>query len=585
MNSNDSQNTHASPYADPRRQALLAAANDSARLFRSIFLAFLLASLYFLVLALSADDELLFKDGDLRAPILNVTIQASHYFIAAPWMLMLLHINFLIQGVFLFRKVADYRHALPSAHEDNFNEELLRLLFPIPWAQMASGVSSSGVPHWLLKAFVSFTLAILPLVTLGVMQVQFLDYQSTGITTMHMGVLLLDLFLLWFLWHRMNDLLEQSPDNRGWGQKFIAVVRQSWLSFVSTLLVVIVFFTISVWRPSNIAQGDDSDYLGDWLRSVHFLDVQNKRLYLGSDSIMPEDACEDSTLALNLGSRSYRSVNLAESVLCNVVLANANLERAFLRGADLRGANLSNTRLHGAVLALSQMQGARLSGAQLYGAFLPFAQLQGANLDDAYLVAVFMPSAQAQGASLVGTKLWRANLTGNLGLQGASLDRAEFQEANLAGANFQGAALTGGGPGATTTTVLSGGLTQNEVDEAAYELTVADRGDPASFAAALSQHVRPLPVLGTHTAITERGAVVFVEEDEVDALGAEYAQAVCGAFYPNLQLLQRVKSTNTLRGIPLETIRDWVQDGRCPEGLDVVVAGDVGESPDEIGPR
>ena len=585
MSGNDSRDTRIGPYSDPRRQALLSAANDSARLFRSIFLAFLLASLYFLVLALSADDELLFKDGDLRAPILNVTIQASHYFIAAPWIFMLLHVNFLIQGVFLFRKVADYTNALPSRHEGNSREELLRLLFPVPWAQMAGGVSSSGVPLWLLRAFVSFTLAILPLVTLGVMQVQFLDYQSTGITTMHMGVLLLDLAFLWFLWHRMNNTPDQDPGSLGWGQRFTAAVRQSWPSFATTLLVVSVFFTISVWRPSDVAQGDESEYLGDWLRSVHFLDVQQKRLYLGSDSIMPEDACEDPTLALNLSGRTYRSVNLAESVLCNVVLTDANLERAVLRGADLRGANLSNARLHGAVLTMSQMQGAMLAEARLYGASLQFAQLQGANLEGAYLVAVSMSSAQAQGASLVGTKLWYANLTGNVGFQGANLDRAEFQEANLVGANFQRARLTGGRAGTTTTTELDGRLTQDEVNEAADELAVAMWGNPTSFTAALRQHVRPLPVLGTHTAITDRGAVVVVEGDEVDAFDAEYARAVCGAFYPNLQLLQRVKSNNTLRGIPLETIRDWIQDGRCPEGLDAIMAGEVGESPEGIGRR
>ena len=555
------QSPHASPYADPRRNALLTAANDSARLFRSIFLAFLLASLYFLVLALSADDELLFKDGDLRAPVLNVAIQASHYFTAAPWILMLLHINLLIQGVFLFRKVADYTCALPSTHEDRSREELLRLLFPIPWAHMASRVSSSGIPLWLLKAFVSFTLAILPLGTLGVMQVQFLDYQSMGITTMHVVVLLLDLFLLWFLRHRMDKLAEQRLGSRRWEPPVVAVLRRSWLSFVSTLLVVIVLVTISFWRPPDAAQGDDTHVLEDWLRSVHFLDVRNKRLYLGSDSIMPEDACKDPTLALSLSGRSYRSANLEESVLCNVVLSNANLERASLRRADMRGANLTNARLHGAILNSSQMQGARLSGAQLHGAYLQSAQLQGANLDGAYLVSAFMPGVQAQGASLVGTKLWHATLSGNVALQGTSLHHAEFQAANIRGANFEGA-LMGRQPGSTTTTKLSGGLTEDQVNEATNELAVAARQSPEELRKVLLQHVAWPPILGTSYAIVQEGALMA---EGAPSLGAEYVNAVCGAFYPNLQLLQRIKSTNTLRGISLEMIRGWIQDGRCPE--------------------
>ena len=564
MNTSDLQTTDASPYADTRRQTLLAAANDSARLFRSTFLAFLLASLYFLVLALSANDELLFKDGDLRAPILNVTVRASHYFIAAPWILLLLHINFLIQGVFLSRKIADYRTSLSSVHAERIRDELLRLLFPIPWVQMASGVSSSGVPIWLLRVFASFTLTILPLLTLGVMQVQFLDYQSGGITTMHMGVLLLDLCLLWFLWHRMNNPKNESLNDHKPLHTLVAMLRRSWLSMGSTLLVVTIFFGITTLRPLDGARDGDSGYFDTWLRSVHFLDVQNKRLYVGSDSIMPDEACNDPTLALNLRGRNYRSVNLADSVLCNVVLIDANLTNGFLRGADFRGANLSNTRLQGAVLALSQMQGAMLSGAQLHGAWLPFAQLQGANLDEAHLIDVFMPSVEAQGASLVSTKFWRTNLTGESSFQGASLDRAQFHEAILDGANFQGAALTGGGVGASTTMVLSGGLAQDEVDEAADGLALAHGRDPENFLTAVRKHIGMPRVFGTHTAITQRRAVVFVRPDEAHAVGAEYAGAVCGAFYPNLQLLQRVKSTNTLRGIPTGTIRDWIQDGRCP---------------------
>ena len=579
MPNNDPQSTLGSPYTDPRVQALLNAANDSARLFRTIFLSFLLVGLYFLVLALSADDELLFKDGDLRAPILNVSVQVSHYFIAAPWILMLLHINFLIQGVFLSRKLADYRQALPASQGTDSGKELLRLLFPIPWAQMASGVSSSGVPSWMLRAFVFFTLAILPLATLGVVQIQFLDFQSVSITIMHSGVLLLDLLFLWFLWHRMNYMSDQISPNWGWRRRMATSLRQSWLSYASPLLIVVFFLVVSFWRPSDVGDTEKVDILGDWLRSVHFLDVKNKRLYLGSDSIMPEDACEDPTLALNLSGRTYRSANLTESVLCNVVLADATLERAFLRGADLRGANLRNANLHGAVLAVSQMQGVDLTGARLYGALLPFSQLQGANLDGAYLVSVFMPSAQLQGASLIGTKLWRANLTGGAGLQGASLDGAEFHEANLSSANFQGAALTGGDQHSPITTVLGGGLTQEDVDTAADELVVADRGGIEDFKMVMSRHIGASRVPASHRDITTRGAVIYVDEDEQDTVVTEYALNMCGAFYPNLRLLQRVKSTNTLRSIPLETIRDWVQDGRCPEGLDVVLT-DVREHPD-----
>lgn len=120
------------PYDTPRHIELLRAANDSARLYGAVFVSFTVVALYFLIIALSADDELLFKDGPLRAPILNVSVQASRYFIGAPCILLLLHFNVLIQASFLAGKVADYARALSSQQVHKLNAEMLRLLFRFP---------------------------------------------------------------------------------------------------------------------------------------------------------------------------------------------------------------------------------------------------------------------------------------------------------------------------------------------------------------------------------------------------------------------------------------------------------------------
>ena len=410
------------PYNTPRVRELLQAANDSARLFRTVFLSFMIVALYVLIIALSANDELLFKDGPLQAPILNVSVQASHYFIGIPWILLLLHVNLLIQAIFLARKTEDYRQALSSSLGRSHRQEMLRLLFPVPLAQLA-GAEGSGVPSWLLKLFVFAVLVLLPLITLGVIQAQFLDFQNTWITRMHSGVLLFDLAMVACLWPRVRTLYVREKRSR------------QLLSLVGMAAVVAVFFVVGPLFPvllGKVDMGSNSllDDIENRLRSLHFLDVQNRRLYLRAEDTIPNDACTDGTLALNLNGRSYRDANLSESVLCNAVLTNAQLQGAILRETGLDGADLRNAELQGASL-----RGARLRGVQLQG-----AQFQGADLTDAQLQRVVFPGAQLQGTDLSGTQLERADLSGGQ-LQGAFLWETDLTGADLSRVRFQGALL------------------------------------------------------------------------------------------------------------------------------------------------
>lgn len=61
--------------------------------------------------------------------------------------------------------------------------------------QIAAGYSSS-VPQWVLKLFNFLTLSVLPLVTLGVLRTQFLDFQNAWITWLHSAVLVADVLLV-----------------------------------------------------------------------------------------------------------------------------------------------------------------------------------------------------------------------------------------------------------------------------------------------------------------------------------------------------------------------------------------------------
>ena len=357
------------PYDTPRNIELLRAANDSARLYRAVFVTFTVVALYFLIIALSADDELLFKDGPLRAPLLNVSVQASRYFIGAPCILLLLHFNVLIQVSVLVGKVTDYAHALPSQQGRNLKAEMLRLLFPVPLVQIAAGYSS-WVPQWALKLFNFLTLSVLPLVTLGALRTEFLAFQDDWITRMHSAVLVADVLLVASVWPIVRELY---PARRTWG---------GWNSLAWTSLLLGAFLLVGPLSRtlSETAWADRSPLLrelGRRLEAKSSLDVRNKRLYLHSDVTAPEDACRDATLALNLTGRSYVNANLSGSILCNAILTGAQLQGANLRGARLDGADLRDAALQGAELGGATLNGARIAGARFRAADLADAELPG----------------------------------------------------------------------------------------------------------------------------------------------------------------------------------------------------------------
>ncbi|MYN63969.1 MAG: pentapeptide repeat-containing protein [Acidobacteria bacterium] len=412
------------PYDTPRNLELLRAVNDSARLFRTVFVSFTIVALYLLIIALSADDELLFKDGPLRAPVLNLSVQASRYFIGAPWILFLLHLNVLIQASFLAGKVTDYRRALPSQQAGPPREEMLRLPLAVPLVQIATGYSSV-VPQWVLKFFVFLTISILPLVTLGVVRTQFLDFQSRWITDMHSFVLIADLVMVGSVWPTIRRLY---PDRRALGR----LNSLGWMSLIALVFLMVGPLALTL---RNAAWADGSPWLGGlgrWLESARSLDVQNRRLYLRSEAANPEEACGDGTLALNLAGRSYVDANLSESILCNAILTDAQLQGAVMRRARLEGADLRG----------AQLQGAQLQGATLHGVNLVGAEFHAADLSDAELQRASFPAGQLQGADLTRTHLDNADLSG-ASLDGAFLSGTHLTGANLAGGTLRGAVLLG----------------------------------------------------------------------------------------------------------------------------------------------
>ena len=446
------------PPPFPDTAHFLDAANDSARNFRAVYIAYLTIAFYIIVMIASTDDELLFRAGNVQIPIINNSASVVWFFIVAPWVLFLLHFNVLLQAVFLSTKVHRYisRFSKEKTH-------VRGLLFPAPLAHLlAAGGQRRGV-QWILRIFVFISLVLLSPGILIYAEIHFLTYQSESIIWWHRAAILLDIILLWCLWPRII-----APDKswKEWWRKSPWKRRTAFVSVATGYIVIVI--VIADIPGSTMEKFILPSALRDWR------ELSYPRYQLSSQTLVQEEpspeilaahlaACKSKKLddqtdcqteiepgtpiwcqyatPLPLQERDLRYANLQKAILCEANLHRTKLQGADLRGAELQGAYLSSATLQGANLRSAELQGADLRFAELQGADLRYAELQGADLSSAELQGADLRRAELQGADLSSAELQGADLR-FAELQGADLSSAELQGANLRFAELQGADLS-----------------------------------------------------------------------------------------------------------------------------------------------
>ena len=158
----------------------LQSANDGARNFRNAYISYLAVALYIFVTIVATTNEMLLRGGDVSMPIVNVGVPVVIFYLAAPWILLILHLNILVQGMFYAAKVQDYLEILK---DDQKMER--RLLFPAPIGHLLANSDSRPGSRELFATIVVITVIILPLILMIYAQVRFLPYQNELITHMH----------------------------------------------------------------------------------------------------------------------------------------------------------------------------------------------------------------------------------------------------------------------------------------------------------------------------------------------------------------------------------------------------------------
>ncbi|WP_159042561.1 pentapeptide repeat-containing protein [Streptomyces sp. IGB124] len=139
----------------------------------------------------------------------------------------------------------------------------------------------------------------------------------------------------------------------------------------------------------------------------------------------------------NSSIRNFFNVDLSNSDLHGALLARCNLKYATLDVADFSGGALVLSDLSGA-----RARSANFSNALLSGSNFSRAHMEGVNLTDARLGTRGSGARQVAAANLTDASLQSANLT-RADLRGVNRTRAVLNGANLTDANLAGASLRG----------------------------------------------------------------------------------------------------------------------------------------------
>jgi uncharacterized protein YjbI with pentapeptide repeats len=474
-------------------EQLLDAVNDAANAVSTRFVTFISVGAYVAVTVASTTHEMLLRASNLvTLPLLNAQIPIIGpfgFYTIAPWLIVLLHSDLLLQLSILGNELARFEQEAGRLEEPK--PTLLRQrVANFYYVLYLTGGAPSRILH-LLSAFITWMTAVMfPLALLLWIQIRFLPFHSPFDTWLHRAALVVDTVLILFillprLWPRLRAMRSASG-GRALLRKAVSVPVFIVLACITTVFISLFVATIpdrpggSSWFAKNMElrervltanvltpedinalrdatqpeqvrevlakvmpfqalQGRDFSYADLYNAVLPRLDLRAVRSDDAKAQPLPADCearrgCQDPPDCEEPGLERTQLIgaNFAWASMQGAMFDEAILDDANLAWAKLQDGSLSRAHLNRAILASARLRNARLEAAKLCGADLSEADLQQAVIARAHL----------QGASLRGAKLASANLAG-ADLRGADLSEADLSDANLTDARLQGAVLRG----------------------------------------------------------------------------------------------------------------------------------------------
>lgn len=449
---------------------------ESSGFNRGLLIFFLLAMTYFLVIVASTTDlQLLLPNSTIHLPILNVPLDLIDFYLFSPFILIVIHFNFL----FSLRQHTKKLTVLKAIEKNNDNPLphttfLINLLIKPKQIQIKDKngkekIIGNRMPYYLIRILLWIVIYLYPLFILVYFQWRFSDYHDLLWTFVHFLYVALDLALLSFFWIRISD-----PDFESHSFKVFTIYSENEgqhvpnqtskkrqplcdsrrdkvdkiLYFIPCLvgktlyylkrntgtinLIIIILFGLIQFRIFGILKVMDVIPPGVAYRIVNKYEWIIPRLKVLDQPIVAHYR----KLALPL---PYADEELAKKMLA---LIQEHIRSQQKTGdTDNKQNEDDSTENNKKLSSQDPCKPSRTkntySGSRLN---LSGRDLRFANLDKSDLTGVLLRQTRLQGASLMEATLDEAEMY-NVNLQGANLKRAKLNGAILNGAHLEEAIL------------------------------------------------------------------------------------------------------------------------------------------------
>jgi hypothetical protein len=388
---------------EARNATLLDDVNAASGPARNGWLVFIAVLAYLFITLAGITHTDLSLNTPVTLPILQVEIGLHAFFVFAPAVLLLMHLNLLLQHVSLSRKAREFdeRVSQQEGHAFRRTHRLRIQLHSYFYVQAIAGPSRSPLFSAFLHAMTAVTLWLLPLALLIYFQIVFLPYHDLDVTTAQRAYVLADFLIFAIFWIFLH--YPAASYIRGLGQSIISYP----LSFLAMIVVWVAAMVFSFAIATIPGEGADRvmasierfrtpvPYGAPPSDAERFAFLPTAYLFEGpvnvvsgraesvfsrnlvvTDTDVPRVAgAPDTGVSMRLRGRDFRYATFDRSDFSRADMTGTNLSRASLRGVNLDSALLQAANLNAADLTRAQLQSADLSGADLRG-----AELQDANL-------------------------------------------------------------------------------------------------------------------------------------------------------------------------------------------------------------
>jgi uncharacterized protein YjbI with pentapeptide repeats len=485
---------------DPK--SLLTDANSASQTISFLHIAFIALCGYVLVVVFRANDMDLMIGKNIIMPVIGLEVSISGFFTIAPYLIVIVHFNLLLNMYFFSSKLYVLRKYIRKNLQYSYLMDQINIF---PYSYYLIGKLSPLV-FTLVGLLVSITFILLPMITLCSLQVKFLAYQDPAITWAQRIAVWLDVLLLSVLWPVIQDsrgewgrywlkLTSDHEQNRGiWLVVPLAIIGlmlilfgpsegSFWLGVVLYLASPVSFGVMEGFKDSPSSRQLSIMVLA--LCAVLFIKVVAETFQAPVIGLSGFLVC--GALALFWTSEGTQGETKGSSALLVTVLLGtfaplalmadgegieALAGKLYLTGdttwlcdrylTEARHIELENQVIASKPLSAEarghlrandwpelrftiepvSLRGRSLRRAKLTKAVLPYADLKFTNLEGADLSRANLVEADLSYAEIQGANLYQSALRGAL-LEYAHLEGAMLQDANLFGAYLPGAYLRG----------------------------------------------------------------------------------------------------------------------------------------------